>query len=102
MATTSNQVEVQGVAVLVVPAAGPAQTRSGRFGGGPSRFVTVKNLGAAIAFVGGTDVADNTGVPINAGGAFGFWLNSDDELWAVTAGELATVSYVETGGSPLR
>jgi hypothetical protein len=99
MATTSNQVDVQGAAILVVPAGNIGGPSGGNRFSGPSRFVTVKNIGPAVAFIGGTDVTANNGVPINAGGAFGFWLAGPDELWAATDGSAATVSYIETGGS---
>lgn len=60
----------------------------------------MKNIGPAVAYIGGSNVTSDIGIPIGSGGAFTFWLSGADELWAVTAGNAAVVSYLETGGQP--
>jgi len=94
---TSDQVDVGTVAVKVVAA------RSANVGFGrpnrvaPVRYVTVKNLGSAVAYLGGADVTTDNGIPINVNGTFNFQLSGFDEIWACTVNSTATISYIETG-----
>jgi hypothetical protein len=110
MAVLSNQVSVTTIAVQVVPPTlsgifppgrdGPPiqRQRNNNFSNGPSRFISIKNLGPSIVNIGKPNLSIEEGVPISINGILTFWLNWGDELWGIVGTGTATVSYIETGG----
>ena len=95
----SDQVDVTGTATKVVPARDSFKGSPGARNALGSRFVTIKNLGPATAFIGGFDVTIDNGVSVLANGSFNLQLAGADEIWAVTAGSTTTMSFIETGGA---
>jgi len=93
----SDQVDVGTVGVKVVSA------RSVNAGFGrpnrvsPVRYVTVKNIGSSVAYLGGSDVTTNNGIPLSINGTFNLQLSGFDEIWACTASITTIISYIETG-----
>ncbi len=91
---TSEQVDVAGLpAVKVVPARDSFKGAPGARNALSSRFVTVKNIGTVLAYIGGSDVTPD------ANGSFSLQLAGPDEIWACTAGAATSMSYIETGGA---
>ena len=95
----SEQVDITGTAAKVVPARDSFKGSPGARNALGARFVTIKNLGPNLAYIGGPDVTVDNGVSVLSNGSFNLQLAGADEIWAVTNGGTSTMSYIETGGA---
>lgn len=95
----SEQTDVAGTAVKVVPSRDSFKGAPGARNALSARFVTIKNIGSNMAYIGGSDVTPDNGVTLGVNGTFNLTLSGADEIWAVTAGATTTLSYIETGGA---